>query len=184
MAIALNEDIFTHIYSYIFDLEVLRATATAVAIKKQHPLRNVTLRRFFQLPLRLSSEDLDCSKALINHLVRKPAHTDLVRDMAIVLGPSRKIIAEQERFGQEVLPEELEQAERADTLAALLPELLKRTKNLQRLDWSKSPLPSRETLEELSEHSLFTDLSLDCTVESRFIPDPFEPSEVPDTTSK
>ena len=184
MTVALNEDIFTLIYSHIFDFEVLRFTTIAVAISKQHPLRNVTLRRILQLPLRLSSEDSNGSKALIDHLVRKPAHADFVRNLTIVLGPSRKTIAEQERFGQEVLPEDLEQAERAEALVTLLPELLRCTENLQCLDWSRSPPPSRETLKELSEHSRITHLSLDCSVESCFIPDPSNPLEVPDTTAK
>lgn len=184
MTVALNEDIFTLIYSHIFDFEVLRASATAVATDGQHPLRNVILRRLLQLPLRLSSESLDDSKALIDHLVRKATHADLVRDVTVVLGPSRKSIAEHERYGEEVLPEDLEQAERAEALVALLPELLKHTGNLQHLDWSRSPPPSEETLKELSEHSLITDLSLDCSVESCFIPDPSEPLEVHDTTAK
>jgi len=184
MTITLNEDIFTLIYSHIFDFEVFRTTAIAVAIGKQHPLRNVTLRRILQLPLRLSSEELNDSKALINHLVREPTHADLVRNLAIVLGPSRKTIAEHERFGEEVLPEDLEQAERAESLVTLLPELLRCTRNLQCLDWSKSPPPSSETLKELSEHSRITHLSLDCSVESCFVPDPSKPLEVPDTAAK
>ena len=184
MTVALNEDIFTLIYSYVFDFEVLRTTTIAVVISKQHPLRNVTLRRILQLPLRLSSEDLNDSKALIDYLVRKPAHADLVRNLTIVLGPSRKTIAEHERFGEEVLPEDLEQAERAEALVALLPELLRRTENLQCLDWFRSPPPSREVLEGLVEHTRITHLSLDCSVESCFIPDPFKPLEVPDTTAK
>lgn len=184
MTIALNEDIFTLIYSHTFCFEVLRATAAAVAINKRHPLRNVILRRVLQLPLFLSSESLDESKALINHLVRKATHADLVRDVTVVLGPSRKSIAEHERYGEEVLPEDLEQAERAEALVALLPGLLKHTRNLQHLDWSRSPPPNEETLKELSEHSLITDLSLDCSVKSSFIPNPPEPLEVHDTTAK
>lgn len=184
MTVALNEDIFTLIYSHIFDFEVLRTTAVAVAVSKQHPLRNVALRRILQLPLRLSSEDLNDSKALIDHLIRKPAHADLVKNLTIVLGPSRKTIAEHERFGEEVLPADLEQAERAEALVILLPELLKCTENLQHLDWSRSPPPSREVLKELSEHSRITHLSLDCSVESYFVPDPSKPLEVPDTTAK
>ena len=184
MTVALNEDTFTLIYSYIFDFEVLRATATAVVINEQHPLRSVTFRRLLQLPLRLSSENLGDSKALIDHLVRNAAHAELVQDITVVLGPSRKSIAEHERFGEEVLPKDLEQAERAEALVALLPELLKVTRNLQHLDWSRSPPPSNEALKELSEHSLITDLSLDCSVESWFVPDPSEPLEVHDTTAK
>ena len=184
MTVALNEDIFTLIYSHIFDFKLLRTAATAVAISKQHPLRNVVLRRVLQLPLHLSSEDLHDSKALIDHLVRRTAHAELVRDIAILLGPSRKTIAEHERFGEEVLPEDLEQAERAEALVAFLPELLRRTENLQSLDWSRSPPPSRETLKVLSECSLITHISLDCSVESCFIPDPSKPLEVPDTAAK
>ena len=184
MTVTLNEDIFTLIYSHVFDFEGLRATATAVSIHKQHPLRNVILRRLLQLPLRLSSESLDDSKALIEYLVRKATSADLVQDIGIVLGPSRKSIAEHERFGEEALPEDLEQAERAEALVALLPELLNRTRNLQHLDWSRSPPPSKEILKELSEHSLITNLSLDCSVESCFVPDPSRPLEVHDTTAK
>lgn len=184
MTISLNEDTFTLIYSHIFDFAVLRATATAVAVNKQHPLRNVILRRLFQLPLHLSSKNLDDSRALIDYLVRETTHADLVRDIAIVLGPSRKSIAEHERFGEEVRPETLEQAERAEALVALLPKLLKRTGNLQRLDWSKSPPPSQETLQELSKRTLITDLSLDCSVESCFVPNPSRPLEVHDTTAR
>ena len=184
MTATLNEDILTLIYSHILDFEVLRVTAIAVAIDKQHPLRNVILRRLLQLPLHLSSENLDDSKALIDHLVRKTTPADLVQDIAIALGPSRKSIAERERFGVEVLPENLEQAERAEALVALLPELLNRTRNLQRLDWSRSPPPSKEILKELSEHSLITDLSLDCSAESSFVPNPSRPLEVHDTTAR
>jgi len=184
MTATLNEDIFTLIYSYIYDFEVLRATATAVAVVKEHALRNVIVRRLLRLPLSLSSKSLDDSKALIDHLVRKPAHAGLVRDIAVILGPSRKTIAEGERYGKNVLPEDFEEVERAETLVALLPELLKRTGNLQRLDWFKSPPPSRETLRELSEHSLITHLSLDCSVESPLFPDPSNPLDVPDTTAK
>jgi len=184
MIVALNEDIFTLIYSHIFDFKVLRTAATAVAISNQHPLRNVVLRRLLQLPLRLSSEDLHDSRALVDHLVQRTAHADLVRDIAIVLGPSRKTIAEHERFGEEALPEDLEQAERAEALVAFLPELLRRTENLQRLDWSRSPPPSKQTLKELSERSHLTHLSLDCSVESYFIPNPSKPLEVPDTAAK
>ena len=184
MTVALNEDIFTLIYSHIFDFEIFRATATAVVIDKQHPLRNVILRRLLQLPLRLSSENLDESKALIDHFVQKATHADLVRDVAVVLGPSRKYIAEHERYGEEVLPEYLEQAERAEALVALLPELLKHTGNLQHLDWSRFPPPSEEIFRELSQRSLFTDLSLDCSVESSFVPNPSNPLEVHDTTAK
>jgi len=184
MTVALNEDIFTLIYSHIFDFEVLRATATAVAIDKQHPLRNVILRRLLQSPLHISSENLDDSKALIEYLVRKATLADLVRDIAIVLGPSRKSIAERERFGEEALPGDLEQAERAEALVALLPELLNHTRNLQQLDWSRFPPPSKEILRELSHRSLLTDLSLDCSVESYFVPDPSKPLEVHDTAAK
>ena len=183
MTVTLTGEIFTLIYSHIFDFEVLRTTTTAVAISKQHPLRNVTLRRLLQLPLHLSSQDLDDSKALIDHLIRKPAHADLVRDAAIALGPSRKTIVEYEQFGnRKAYPEDFEQMERAEALVALLPEVLRRTKNLQSLDWSKSPPPSRETFKELSEHSLITRLSLDCSVGSIFIPDPS--LELPDTTGE
>lgn len=184
MCVALNEDIFTLIYSHVFDFEILRATAIAVVISKQHPLRNILLRRLLQLPLCLSSGGLGSSKALIHYLVRKPAHASLVRNLAVTLGPSRKTIAEHERFGEEAVPEDLEQAEKAEALVTLLPELLRHTENLQRLDWSRSPPPSRETLKELSEHSRITHLSLDCSVESCFIPDPSEPLEVLDTTAK
>ena len=144
MTVTLNGDIFTLIYSHVFDFEVLHDTTNALAISKRHPLRNVILRRLLQLPLYLSSEDLDDSKALINLLIRKPAHPNLVRDVVIVLGPSRKTIAEHDRFGEGALPEDREQAERAEALVALLPELLRRTENLQSLDWSRSPPPSRE----------------------------------------
>ncbi|KAF9648602.1 hypothetical protein BDM02DRAFT_2236310 [Thelephora ganbajun] len=184
MTTALNEDIFTLIYSHVFDFEVLRTAATAIATTNQHPLRNVILHRLLQLPLRLSSENLDDSKALIDHFVRTVTHADLVQDIAIVLGPSRKTIAEHERFGEEALPEHLEQAERAEALVESLPDLLRLTENLQRLDWSRSPPPSREILKELSEHSLITSLSLDCSVDSHFFPDPSRPLEVPDTTAK
>ena len=185
MTVVLNEDIFTLIYSHVFDFDVFRASATAVAINKRHPLRNVLLRRLLQLPLYLSSESLDDSKALIDYLVREPtAPTDLVRNIAIVLGPSRKFIAERKRFGAKVLPKDLEPAKRAEALVALLPELLNRTRNLQHLDWSKSPPPSKEILKELSEHSIITDLSLDCSMESSLLPDPAKLLEVHDTTAK
>ena len=141
MYVVLNEDIFTLIYSHIFDFNVLCASATAVAINKlhplkagiqprlqrqswvaAHPLRNVLLRRLLQLSLYLSSENLDDSKALIDFLVREPtAPTDLVRDIAIVLGPSRKFIAERKRFGSKVLPEDLVPAERQKRLWRCFP---------------------------------------------------------------
>ena len=177
MTTTLNGDIFTLIYSHISDFEVLWTAATAIAISKQHPLRDVVLRRLLQLPLRLSSDDLDNAKALIDHLVHNAAHADLVRDMAIVLGPSREFIAERERFGEVVLPGDLNQAEKSEALVALLPELLKHTKNLQRLDWFKSPPPNEKTLEELSEHSILTHLSLDCSVNSPYRPDLFDESD-------
>ena len=186
MIVTLNEDVLTLVYSHIFDFEVLRITATAVKIAKQHPLRHTLLRRLLQLPLHLSSENLDDSKALVNHFVREAAHADIVQDIAIVLGPSRRTIAERERFGigRRSRPEDLEQVERAEALVALLPGLLKCTGNLQRLDWSRSPPPSQEVLKELSDRSLVTHLSIDCSVESIFRRDPSEPLEVPDTIPK
>ena len=184
MTVILNEDIFTLIYSHIFDFDVLRTAVIAAAISKQHPLRNVTLRRILQLPLHLSSEEFNDSAAFIDHLVQKPAHADLVRNLRIVLGPSRKTIAEQRWYGRKIPPKEPKRVDRAEVLVALLPELLRCTKNLQRLDWSKSPTPSREALKELFKHSCITHLSLDCSVGSTFIPDPSKPLEAPDTTAK
>ena len=184
MTVVLNEDIFTLIYSNVFDFEVLDATAKAVAINKRNPLRNVTLHRLLQLPLYLSSGEWDKSKALVDYFVRNPAYAVLIQSLLVVLGTSRRTIAEHERYGQAALPKDLEQAEKAEALEALLPGLLRCTKNLQRLDWSKSPPPSRETLKELSEHSRITHLSLDCSVEYYIIPDPSRPSGVSDTTAE
>lgn len=184
MAVMLNEDIFTLIYSHVFDFEVLHTTARAVAIDKRNPLRNVILRRLLQLPLHLSSGEWDESKALIDHFVRNPAHAVLVQNLVVVLGTSRKTIAEHERYGQEALPKDLEQAERAEALVTLLPKLLRQTESLRRLDWSKSPPPTREILKKLSEHSRITHLSLDCSVDSYFYPDPFQPLELSDTTAE
>ena len=45
-------------------------TAATVAISKQHSLSNIIFCRPLPLPLIPSSERLDDSKALINHLVR------------------------------------------------------------------------------------------------------------------
>src|SRR5258705_130041 len=135
----LNEDIFTLIYSHVFDFDIFCATAIAIAAGKHHPLRNVVLRRFLQLPLCLSSKNLDDSSALIDYLVRNTACAGLVRDIKIILGPSRSRLAEFERFGQMDLFIPLQQAEKAEVLANLLPELLRHTGNLQRLDWSNYP---------------------------------------------
>ena len=184
MAVTLNEDIFTLIYSHVFDFEVLHATAKAVAIDKRNPLRNVILHRLLQLPLYLSSGEWDESKALVSHFVRNPTHAALIQNLVVVLGTSRKTIAEHERYGQEALPKDVEQAERAEALVASLPKLLTRTENLRRLDWSKSPPPSREILKELSEHSRINHLSLDCSVDSYFFPDPSRPLGVSDATAE
>lgn len=185
MIVLLNEDIFVLIYSYVFDFEALCATATAVAVERHHPLRNIILRRVLQLPLRLSSEKLDDSKALIDHLVHKPAHANLVRDLAIVLGISRKAIAERERYHiGRVNPRCFEELERAEVLAPLLPGLLRCTENLQRLDWSKSPPPSEEALDELSKRSRMVHLSLDCSVDSMLFPDPSDQLEAPNATAE
>lgn len=175
MTVSLNEDIFTLIYSYTFDFEVLRTTATAIATNKQHPLHRVVLRRLLQLPLRLSSENLRDSKALIDHFVHNSTHVGLIRDIVIVLGPSRKSIAEHERFREIIRYEDRERAERAEDLVELLPELLRRTEYLQRLDWFKYPPPNREILKALSKRSLINHLSLDCSVEPHLWPDPPEP---------
>ncbi|KAF9792867.1 hypothetical protein BJ322DRAFT_80802 [Thelephora terrestris] len=174
MAATLNEDILTLIFSHTFDFNVLRTTAAAIGIKNQHPLHRVVLRRFLQLPLCLSSENLEDSEALINHFVHNAEHANLVRDIVIVLGPSRKYIAEHRELRNAHLPEDSKQPERAEALVKLLPELLKHTKNLQYLDWSKSPPPNRETFEELTEHSSITHLSLDCSEQSLGFPDPGE----------
>lgn len=174
MAVTLNEDIFTLIYSYIFNFDVLRTATTAIAINKKHPLRQVVLRRLLQLPLRLSSEDLRGSKALIDHFARNPTQAGLVRDVAIFLGPSRRSIVENELFWGNVRHEDLEKAERGEALVEMLPKLLSHTENLRYLDWSRCPHPNRETLKELSEHSLISHLSLDCSVESYIIPNPPE----------
>jgi hypothetical protein len=184
MTCALSEDIFTPIYSHIFDFEVLRATAAALTNNKRHPLRKVVLQRVLQLPLRLSSENLNDSKMLINHFGHNAAHANLVRDIIIVLGLSRNTIAERRRFGGKVTPQDMENAERAEALVELLPELLRHTENLRRLDWSNFPPPSSETLRELSKHSPVTHLSLDCSVESEYVPEPCEPLEAPDITAK
>jgi hypothetical protein len=182
MTLTLNEDIFTLIYSHTFDFEVLRSAAIATATNKRHPLRSVVLRRLLQLPLRLSSGNLKDSKTLIDHFVRNPAHAYLVRDIAIVLGPSRTTLADHQRFYGNIRHEDLEEAEKAEALVELLPELLRRTENLRRLDWSKHPLPNKETLKGLSELSIIIHLSLDCSATSD-LPDPPEQSE-PDTRNK
>ena len=184
MTAILNEDILDLIYSHTFDFEDLRTTATAVAINKHHPLRGIVLHRLLQLPLRLSSEDLEDSTALIDHFVRNAARADLIREIAIILGPSRKAIAESGRFGRGTRPEDVRQAERAEALVESLPELLRRTGNLQRLDWTKSPPPSKETLKVLFEHSRVTHVSFDCSVGSIILPDPSEPLDVPDAVTK
>lgn len=183
MTLTLNEDIFTLIYSHTFDFDLLRATATATVTNKRHPLRNVVLRRLLQLPLRLSSGSLKDSTALVDHFVRNPAHGNLVRDIVIVLGPSRRTLAENERFWGIPRHDDLEKAAKAEALVELLPELLRCTEHLRRLDWSKYPLPNRETLKVLSEGSLLDHLSLDCSVESDFFLDPHEQSP-PDARSK
>jgi hypothetical protein len=175
MTITLNADLFTVIYSYIFDFEVLRTTATAVATNTQHPLRTIILRRLLQLPLRLESGNLDGSKALIVHFMRNPAHAHLVRDIAVVLGPSRKTLNRLERL------EDLERAIKAEALVELLPELLRRTRNLERLDWANFPPPSSESLKALSALSRVIHLSIDCFMGPCFIS---HPNEVPDTTEK
>lgn len=174
MAATLNEDILTLIFSHTFDFDVLRTTAAAIGTKNQHTLHRVVLRRFLQLPLCLPSENLEDSKALINHFVHHAEHANLVRDIVIVLGPSRKYIAEHRELRDAHLPEDSKQPERAEALVKLLPELLKHTKNLQYLNWSKSPPPNRETFEELTEHSSITHLSLDCSEQSVGFPDPGE----------
>ena len=180
MTTALNEDIFALIFSHTSDFEVLRSMATAIGTSNQHPLRSVVLRRLLQSPYRLSSDNLEDSKALINHFVHNVEHTDLVRDIAITLGPSRKSIVEDQQFRPTNCAEDLKKAERAEELVKLLPELLKLTKNLQRLDWSKFPPPNRETFEELSKHSTFTHLSIDCSAESMDFPS----AGVPDTATE
>lgn len=180
MTIVLNEDTLTLIYSNVFDFEVLRTAVTATAINKQHPLCGVVLRRLLQLPLRLSSKYLDDSKALIDHLVHNAARARVVQDVAIILGPSRKAIAErppwQMRFADS------KRADEADEFVKLLPELLKHTENLRHLDWSESPPPNISILKALSENSAITHLSLDCSADSSYLPDPFRPLDVPDTT--
>ena len=184
MTAVLNEDIFGLIYSQTFDFDTLRSTAAATTIDEQHPLRDVVLRRLLQLPLHLSSKNLEDSKALIDHLVHNSAHAELVRDIVVTLGPSRKSIAEDEKFGRGANPEDLKQAERAETLVELLPNLLRLTENLQRLDWCRSPLPNKEVLKELSEHSRVTYVSLDCSVESITPNFQAETLDVPDLTAK
>jgi hypothetical protein len=184
MTATLNEDTLTLIYSNAFDFTDLRTAATAIATEKQHPLRDVVLRRLLQLPLRLSSENLDDSKALIDHLSQNPRYAELVREITVILGPSRKYIAEHQLYGGRADPEDPKRAERAEELVGQLPKLLRRTVNLQRLDWSRSPLPSKEVLVELSEHSRVTHVSLDCSVESDFLQNPADPIELPDTTIK
>jgi hypothetical protein len=174
MTVTLNEHILTQIYFHTFDFEALLATATATAINKQHPLREVVLRRLLQLPLRLSSENFKESNALIVHLVRNPARARLVRDISIVLGPSRRSLTEIVPMAEQVRHEILKKVERAEALAQLLPELWRHTENLQRLDWSYYPPPSGEILKELSERTTISHLSLDCSMGSEFFPDPSE----------
>jgi hypothetical protein len=183
MTAILNEDILTLIFAHIFDFEVLRTAAAAIKSSNQHPLRSVVLRRLLQLPLRLSSENLEDSKALIKNLVNNVGRPQLVRDIAIVLGPSRKYIAERQEFYNARLVEDLKQAERAEALVESIPELLKQTTNIWHLDWSDSPPPNRETVEELSKNSAFTHLSLDCSAESFHFPDPSKPVGVPGTAT-
>lgn len=96
MTATLNEDVFPLIYSHVFDFDVLRTTATALATNKLHPLRDVVLRRFLQLPLHLSSDNLDDSETLINYFVLNDARANLLRDIVIVLGLPLKAIAEWE----------------------------------------------------------------------------------------
>ena len=172
MITALNVDVFTLIFSHIPDFEVLRTTAAAIETSSQHPLRSVILGRLLQFPLHLSSENLEDSKALIDHFIHNAEHANLVRDVVIVLGPSRKNIAERQRLQRYPLTEDLEQAGRAEELVKLLPELLKLTENLQHLDWSDSPPPNTEIFEGLSKNSTFTHLSIDCFGESDDFPDP------------
>ncbi|KAF9793409.1 hypothetical protein BJ322DRAFT_127112 [Thelephora terrestris] len=183
MTAILNEDILTLIFAHIFDFAVLRTAAVAIKNSNQHPLRSVVLRRLLQLPLRLSSENLEDSKALIKNLVHNVGRAQLVRDIAIVLGPSRKYIAERQEFHNARLAEDLKQAERAEALVESIPELLKQTTNVWHLDWSDSPPPNRETVEELSKNSAFTHLSLDCSAESFHLPDPSKPVGVPGTAT-
>ena len=142
MTTVLNADIIGLIYSQTFDFDTLRSTAAATTIDEQHPLRDVILRRLLQLPLPLSSENLEDSKALIDHLVHNPVYAELVRDIAVTLGPSQKSIAEDANLGRGAYTEDFEQAERAEALVELLPKLLRCTKNLRHLDWSRSPLPN------------------------------------------
>lgn len=92
MTAILNKDIFSLIFSHIFNFELLRTTATTIRTSSQHPLRGVVLCRLLQLLLRLSSESLDYCNALINHFAHNVKHAGLVRDIAIVLGHSQKYI--------------------------------------------------------------------------------------------
>ena len=183
MTATLNEDIFSLIFSHIFDFEALRATATAIeATSSQHPLRGVILRRLLRLPLRLSSERLDDSNAFISHLVRNVERAGFVQDIAIALGPSRQAIAQRQLFWRHRLTEVLKEVERAEAFMNLLPELLRFAKNLQRLDWSRYPPPNRKMLEELSNHSTVTHLSLDCSEDSKEFLNPG--ALVPDTAAE
>lgn len=180
MTVALNEEVFTQIYSYTFDFEVLRVTATAIANNKHHPLRAVVLRRLLQLPLRLSNEYLKDSKELIDHFIHNPARARAVQNIVIGLEPSGRSFSGNEGNFRTVHGEKLGKGERTETLVDLLPELLRWTENLQHLDWSESFSPNREILEALSEHSIISHLSLDCSVGSE------GPLELltPDTRSK
>lgn len=182
MTIVLNEDILTLVYSHVLDFEVLRATATATAINEQHPLRGVVLCRLLQLPLRLSSKDFDDSKALIVHLIHNALRAGVVQNIVVILGPSRKAIAERPPWQMRIA--DLKRADKADEFVKLLPELLKHTKNLRRLDWSECPPPNISVLKELSEHSAVTHLSLDCSAGSIYLPDPSRPLDAPDATAE
>ena len=113
---------------------------------------------------------MEDSRAVIQHFVHNPTHADLIRDIVIVLGPSRKSIAEDLLFltGRGICtPDPYLAAQMAEALVELLPGLLRRTKNLQYLDWFDFPSPNLETLKILSELSFISHLSIDCAASSR-----------------
>jgi hypothetical protein len=154
----LGEDIYTLVFDHVEDMASLRSTAQVISAIKSHPLRGVVFRRALHRHIRLSSNDLATTEALVKFLINESssngAFAQDIRSLALSLGPSRNADYD--------TPEQRLMITNAENLVKILPQFFGSTINLRHLTWTGIPFPDVENLEILAKLPRLESLTVDC----------------------
>ncbi|KAJ7714621.1 hypothetical protein B0H16DRAFT_1618219 [Mycena metata] len=193
MSITLNQDVFSHILSHVSDSKTLYKVLDA--LPKLDPLFFVALRRLCELPVYLDTFDLrsaTASNQILDHLLSSsrdlpdfPGIAESIRHLVIRVEhnkcerPPEPPVEEEEQDGEQVTNDEeyevytyeTEESEPKDDVDVVafherLPDLFKKTQNLESLDYHSVPglALSEEVIKSLAACERLRTFGVDCAI--------------------